>query len=686
MEIERDPVNLWPLDVDKTIRDEFIQEVTSLLIFEPSSTQFHPEGLYSETIFGQVGSPDRVYKLGYINLHTDVLAPLVFKNTMDVVPWYENIMKGTQYAVFDPSQEAFVQTDKDTEMADTGFLFFMKYFDKLKFVRNQSITRSEKINAIEKAIADKAYKTSKMIVCPAGWRDIRIDSATGRTEMDKDLHPLYSSLLALSNELKVPLTSPAIVAFFNNIRVSIQMKVNEIFNYFKNFSEGKTGFNQEKYAKRYIAWGTRNVITTPSLVADSPESINYLKYNETMVPLFQAAVAFMPLVIHYLNTLFVSQIYSFGAMQIPAIDKETLEVVYIEVNASDVTSALSSESKAEFVQNFKNVELRQDPVTVKDVHGKEYYLWLVYDLGDSIYIFRNIEDLEKLLNDESIDSDDIVLNIEDCPELTPENTMPRFYNVLRKFKEHLDIDLSYMQLKFSKMPYNEDGTVSEEFDPYDSSGSHTNKGFITINPEIKMAMKRYEKIDKISLNDFWRFVEFVMAHELVHELLENFSEVQVVKELSNKAIDTGYTTEYTESIEKDKYPDKYKKEVICEYIADKIVKSKLSRYNVDRTKIHPLTNIEMLYIATYEATKNRYCTFVRFPVIEYGSTYPSIPVVGSTSPGRIVKFKSQYNPAMDVEYPHYPVYGSTTYLNSMVIHPCKTTGLTADHDKLLCRE
>lgn len=679
MEVQKSPINIWFMDVDKFVKQNFIKEVTSLLIFEPSSAQFHPNGLYSESIFGQVGSPDRISKLGYISLHTDVIVPIIYRNLINVVSWYENILKGTQYAVFDPDQGEFIPADRDTELADTGFLYFMKHIPYFKFKRNKSITRTDEIGTIEEAISDDKYKTNKIIVCPAGWRDVRIDQS-GHVETE-DVNKLYSSLIALSNELSIPLNSPAIISFFNNIRLSIQLKVNEIFQYFKNFSEGKSGFNQEKYAKRYVAWGTRNVITTPTLKSSSPDAIDYLKHDETLQPLFQLAIAFMPLVIHHLNSIFVSQIYSFGSIQVPAIDKETYEVKYVEVSPSDVTEALSSESKAKFIQDFKNLELRQNPVTVKDINGNEYYLWLVYDLGDSIYIFRNIDDLEKLLNDKNIiDDGDTILNIEDCPELTYEDAMPRFYNVLQKFKEYLGINLSHMQLKLSKMPYNKDGTISKEFDPYDSAGSHTNKGFIVINPDIKTVMKKYEKIDKISLNNFWKFVEFVMAHELVHELLDNHKDAEVVQKLSKEAIDTGYTTAYTESIEKDKYPDKYKQEVICEYIAGKINDSKLSKYKIDKNKIHPLTNVEMLYIATHKAASGKYTTICRYPAIEMGSTFPTKPVVASTSPSRVVRLKSQYNPNEEIVYPHYPVYGLNTYLDSTVIHPCKTAGLNADHD------
>ena len=42
------------IDVDKYINENHVQEVTSYYIHEPGTNNFHPEGLFSEEIFGKL--------------------------------------------------------------------------------------------------------------------------------------------------------------------------------------------------------------------------------------------------------------------------------------------------------------------------------------------------------------------------------------------------------------------------------------------------------------------------------------------------------------------------------------------------------------------------------------------------------------------------------------------------------
>ena len=57
------PFNAWLMYMPDFIQKNMLQEVTSQLLYEPSSTNFHPEGLFSESIFGQIGSSIRYTSL-----------------------------------------------------------------------------------------------------------------------------------------------------------------------------------------------------------------------------------------------------------------------------------------------------------------------------------------------------------------------------------------------------------------------------------------------------------------------------------------------------------------------------------------------------------------------------------------------------------------------------------------------
>lgn len=76
-------------------------EVKDLAIFESSSTNFNPKGLFSTEIFGRVGSEDRTKKFGYIDLRIKVFHPLIYKHIVSLKKLYENILLGKVYAKFD---------------------------------------------------------------------------------------------------------------------------------------------------------------------------------------------------------------------------------------------------------------------------------------------------------------------------------------------------------------------------------------------------------------------------------------------------------------------------------------------------------------------------------------------------------------------------------------------------------
>ncbi len=64
----------------------------------------------------------------------------------------------------------------------------------------------------------------------------------------------------------------------------------------------------------------------------------------------------------------------------------------------------------------------------------------------------------------------------------------------------------------------------------------------------------------------------------------------------------------------------------------------------DMMKVRPMTKAEFLYIIMTLIVRQEYhTTTTRYPTERPGSVYPTKIKVGSTSPSRIVKFKSQFN-------------------------------------------
>lgn len=198
------PANVWLMDVDNFIQRNALKEVTSTFIYAPSSNLFHPQGFFSEEIFGQLNSPQRLTTFAYINLNMDVLSPHIFKNVIDLKPFYHEVMQGKVYAVFDEVTSELIPSIRENENAGTGFVFFMKQFPKLVFQKTSSATRNNKIKTIELCKENGTAIINKMLVSPAGIRDAKeIGGRISIEEINKNIVRFYEQPIQLKQLKKI---------------------------------------------------------------------------------------------------------------------------------------------------------------------------------------------------------------------------------------------------------------------------------------------------------------------------------------------------------------------------------------------------------------------------------------------------------------------------------------------------
>ena len=399
-----DPIKLSILDYDQRIKDKGYKEVTSNFIHETSSTKFHPEGLFSEEIFGQVTSPERLVRNGYIDLHTTVFHPRIYRILKSLKGLYEEIISGKSYAGFNATLGDFEKASIDDMEAlpntlpwvevGTGFTFFLKYFPKLNIKPTESISRTDKILLLNKY--RNMVTVSKWIVVAAGQREYQEDARGGASE---EVNKLYSSLLRLTKALP-PKSDQSPV--FDTVRYAVQSKINEIHDYGVNFLDGKAGFVQRKYGYRKLAYATRNVITSPNMAAMSPSSPQFHDLFETKVPLFQAAKAFQPLVVFNLKEQFFNNIFNISSNNVSLIDWNTGELVYREITEAEKNRFMLSDEIVDIINLYRNNKIRFKPVRAQDIDGKFYKLYMMYDMGKDVWIFRNIEEFKNNLADQGV--------------------------------------------------------------------------------------------------------------------------------------------------------------------------------------------------------------------------------------------------------------------------------------------
>ena len=382
-----EPFNLRFIDLDALIKTENLQEVTSEFIKEPSSNHFHSEGLFSEQIFGQIGTEARLKRGGYIKLNCHVLHPVVFQNLQAIRRFYIEILSGNTYAVWNNEEQDFERAAEDEKGADTGFTFFMKYFNRLNLSKNASYKRNDKIDVIMK---NKALRIiDKIYVIPAAIRDMKEED----TRMEKDsINKLYAGLIRNARAMSPGADTNAL---FDSVHYLIQRRVVELYDFVANIMSGKHGFMEGKYQHRSIARGTRNVITASDMDCECPDDANAHKIDETKVPLFQAAKGGANYLVYWFKALFYDQIVSISSENVPLINPKTLNLEYVPLSTHDKDRFTTSEGIERTIDRFRDTANRFSPVTADGPNNQRYYLFMVYDEGDRVYITRNVGEFKQ---------------------------------------------------------------------------------------------------------------------------------------------------------------------------------------------------------------------------------------------------------------------------------------------------
>lgn len=355
-----------------------------------STKNFHPNGLFSEEIFGKVGDPYRSFNFSYINIYVSILHPLIFKVLGDLKSLYTDILMSNTYAIWDTSTKDFI---KSTPMdGETGYHFFMKHFKELNFEQNSSDRRTEYIKLMD-AFRDKCILDA-IIVMPAGLRDFDWDASGKPTE--DEINKKYRKILGLSNLIDT--TSKNYESYiYDNTRAKMQIAVNELYDYLKSLLEGKHKLIMGKWATRRIQNGTRNVITAQTQNVNELDSPHLIKCDEATVGLYQYLKSILPLATHHIQTGFLSKVFVGPNSPAVLINKETLRKELIEIDSEDYDLWFTSEGLEKTISTYEEVDLRHYPIEVED-----HYIGLLYRDDKYFKLFQDIRDLPKHLSKENV--------------------------------------------------------------------------------------------------------------------------------------------------------------------------------------------------------------------------------------------------------------------------------------------
>ncbi len=379
MNLNKAPFNI-DLLIPKNEDTKYVKFVTSLDIFQTNTKNFHPDGLYSTEIFGVVGTPAREARFSYIDIKIPILHPLIFNTLITLKSLYKNIIIGKTFAVFDENIKDFVKSDNNN--GETGYAFFLEHFKKIEFEQRDSISREQNIRLIEK------YKnnclTDKIIVIPAGFRDIEIDNHN-RPSSD-EINDFYYKELAISNTIlkKTAEFSPEI---YNTQRVSMQNYFNQIYDYLNAIIEGKKNLMMGKWASRKIFNGTRNVITSSNIIIDDLDEPD-ITINDTMMGLYQFTKSILPVTIYQLKNKFLSECFFDQGIDSLLTNKKTLQSERVNISTSSFEKWFTNEGLEKLISYFGENSIRHKAI---EIDG--YYLGLCYKKDGVFKFIHGVDEL-----------------------------------------------------------------------------------------------------------------------------------------------------------------------------------------------------------------------------------------------------------------------------------------------------
>ena len=359
-----------------------IAKINSLDDFVGTTDNFNPTGLFSTEIFGKVGDERRSKRFSYIDIKVPIFHPIIYRALVDIKKLYAGIINGSEYVLWNKELKDF---DRSTPLnGKTGFAYFMEYWEKIEFKKNNSVDREQNILLIEKY--KKVATTTKIIVMPAGLRDMEI-TADGRKEND-EINTFYRKFISISNTIS-DASIRSNLELINNSRLGLQLTFNGLYDMIEDMIKGKKKLMLGKWASRRIFNGTRNVITamnTSSPYLGAPGSIGV---NNTIVGLYQGLKSIMPVARHLIRTGFLSKVFISPNAPVRLVDKKTRKMVEVQLKTQYYDRWMTDDGIEKVLTSFQEEDLRNNYLEIEG-----HYLGLIYKGPDGT--FKIIQDIDEV--------------------------------------------------------------------------------------------------------------------------------------------------------------------------------------------------------------------------------------------------------------------------------------------------
>jgi DNA-directed RNA polymerase beta' subunit len=241
------------LDLEKVTKG--LRPVTSTEYNIGKSTSFHPDGLFSETIFGAVGSTERGKTFSYINLHCLIVHPALIKPLEQLNR--KVILAINRKAAYKLQTNGYLQEDKDGEInsLDSVNKNFNKIFDKPE----ESKIRKDMRNMLLSYHKRGMVFISKCIVMPTtASRDAQVDEVHGGFRIPP-INDYYLKIIRQSLQLDSMSLSSG--PMYDILSCKMQQLVDDLYEYIVEKISKKQGMIRQDILGKRADFTGRAVVT-----------------------------------------------------------------------------------------------------------------------------------------------------------------------------------------------------------------------------------------------------------------------------------------------------------------------------------------------------------------------------------------------------------------------------------------
>ncbi|MHA1815151.1 MAG: hypothetical protein ACTSX1_04040 [Candidatus Heimdallarchaeaceae archaeon] len=289
-----------------------LKPVTSTEYFSKPG-EFHPDGLFSEVIFGPEESVDRKKTFSYINLNTQVIHPTAFQVLIKL---------DMKIKEFLSSQETFSLDSNGTIQKDpngvTGITAFLKLFPNIKF-RGGTPDREKLIKKVEGAFVDKTLWLEIIPIIPPEQRPAYQDVKS--MWVIDELNDYYVSMMRKASQLRGAAKNSALYDLLN---YELQKSVLEHDKFIRKLIQKKRGLIRSQLLGKRTDFSGRAVVTP------GPD----LKVNEIGIPLRMAVGLFEPFIIY--------RIFNSGKVDLVKLGEEVKKFTKLELSIDSIKMIFKS--------------------------------------------------------------------------------------------------------------------------------------------------------------------------------------------------------------------------------------------------------------------------------------------------------------------------------------------------------